>query len=104
MSKEEEFFRIEYIEGLDFDGDPYVQPVVWFGVQGFNLIKQYGNGNIIAKKQAKWYVSMFKIAIDNYHKSKIKQENLRAHLTINCRRCGQENEITYDGKTTIIED
>ena len=66
MSKVEEFFRVEYIEI-----DDYVKPTVWFGVQGFDLIKQYADGDMSAQKHAEWYVSMFKKAIEAYHQSRV---------------------------------
>ena len=87
MSKVEEFFRVEYIEI-----DDYVKPTVWFGVQGFDLIKQYADGDMSAQKHAEWYVSMFKKAIEAYHQSELKKIN-----KCTCDKCtGRELESLYD--------
>ena len=64
--KAKEFFRAEYLECIDNDGDKCVIPTVWIGNQGFDLKEQYKQNGESAKKHAEWFVSMFKKAIDNY--------------------------------------
>lgn len=66
MSAEEEFFRVEYNNRLDNDGDECVVPTVWFGSQGFDLVRQYDQGEQSALEHAKWYVSMFEKAMESY--------------------------------------
>lgn len=54
-------YRVEFREI-----DDYVIPTVWIGVQGFDLVNQYADGDWSPQKKAEWFSSMFKKAIDNY--------------------------------------
>lgn len=71
MNKSEEFFRVEYRKGIDMIGDDCVTPCIWFGVQGFDLIKQYKDDEMTAMQHAEWYVSMFKKGLETYHQSRV---------------------------------
>ena len=73
MKTKKEFFKAEYLKTEDG-----VIPTIWLGNQGFDLTEKYDDVQT-AQKNAEWFVSMFKKAIDSYaehyHKAKVEAVN-----------------------------
>jgi hypothetical protein len=71
---DKEFFRAKYRKAKDRDEEECVVPTVWIGNQGFDLTPQYEQGEQSAQEHAKWFVSMFKKALDSYHQQQMQEK------------------------------
>src|SRR5690606_31598404 len=104
MSAEKEFFRVEYNNRLDNDGDECIVPTVWFGSQGFDLVRQYDQGEESALEHAKWYVSMFEKAMESYareyHAKEMEKALEEAEKKIENLPLGKDSR-SYHGATWL---
>lgn len=70
---DKEFFRAEYKNTIDCDGDKCIVPTVWMGNQSFELKEHLEIEGESAQEHAEWVVSMFKKALENYANQQLKE-------------------------------